>query len=269
MSDHWDTCQPATYHFVHCLMDEMKYILSDNLLGLYLHGSLAMGGFSPGNSDIDLLGVTKFPLANEDALKLTKLFLKYSNHPFPVEISFLNKQQLIKWDHPSQFDFHFSEFWRSYFESQAGTDVDLNDGDAKDEDLAAHITIINDRGICLLGNPIVEMFPEIPREDYISSILGDFQSCLQNIEQDPVYCTLNLFRVYRYLKENEIYSKIEAGEWGLLQVPNEYRSIIQRVINRYQNNKNNEPFEANELFSIRDYVKVKVEELLGYDLQFR
>lgn len=199
MSEHWDTCQPTTYDFVHGLVAEMKSILDENLIGLYLHGSLAMGGFSPENSDIDLLGVTKVSLANEDTLKLTELFLKHSNHPFPIEISFLNRQQLIKWEHPSKFDFHFSEFWRNYFESQTRTEVDLNDLDMKDEDIAAHITIINDRGICLFGNPIVEVFPQIPRKHYISSILGDFQSCLQNIEQDPVYCTLNLLRVYRYL----------------------------------------------------------------------
>ncbi|UOQ93269.1 cation transporter [Halobacillus shinanisalinarum] len=119
MSDHWETCQPTTYDFVHSLMDEIKYILVDNLIGLYLHGSLAMGGFNPANSDIDLLGVTRVPLANEDVLKLKKLLLKKSNQPFPIEISFLNKKQLREWQHPSQFDFHFSEFWRNDFENQS------------------------------------------------------------------------------------------------------------------------------------------------------
>ncbi|UOR12676.1 aminoglycoside adenylyltransferase domain-containing protein [Halobacillus amylolyticus] len=269
MSDHLDTCQPATYEFVHSLMDEIKYILVDNLIGLYLHGSLAMGGFNPANSDIDLLGVTKVPLANEDALKLKKLLLKCSNQPFPIEISFLNKKQLREWQHPSHFDFHFSEFWRSYFEnqSQTGAEVYLYDGDRKDKDLAAHITITNYRGICLLGNPIIDVFPRIPREHYISSILGDFQSCLQNIEQDPVYCTLNLLRVYRYFKEHEISSKLEGGEWGLSHLPNEYKIIIRKVISHYQNHKYNEPFEAHELLSIKDYVKEKVEEIVGYDFQ--
>ena len=45
------------------LLDEFicnsKNILQDNLIGIYLHGSLAMGCFNEKKSDIDLLVVVK------------------------------------------------------------------------------------------------------------------------------------------------------------------------------------------------------------------
>lgn len=36
-------------------VDSTKDILGENLVGVYLHGSLAMGCFNPQRSDIDLI----------------------------------------------------------------------------------------------------------------------------------------------------------------------------------------------------------------------
>lgn len=37
----------------------LKEGLSDSLVGIYLHGSMAMGGFHPNQSDIDILVVCR------------------------------------------------------------------------------------------------------------------------------------------------------------------------------------------------------------------
>ena len=44
-------------------------ILGDNLVGIYLHGSAAMGCFNDEKSDIDLLGVINSDLSAEDKLQ--------------------------------------------------------------------------------------------------------------------------------------------------------------------------------------------------------
>jgi predicted nucleotidyltransferase len=88
------------------------------LIGIYIHGSIAMGGFNPNTSDIDVLVATSKSMKVEMKRVLEKFLLMYSKSPFPVEISFLNCEQLKEWQHPCPFDFHYSEFWRERYTIQ-------------------------------------------------------------------------------------------------------------------------------------------------------
>ncbi|MCU9614817.1 nucleotidyltransferase domain-containing protein [Caldibacillus lycopersici] len=98
--------------FIFMLQKRILEILKDEVIGIYAHGSFAMGGFNPNGSDIDLLVVTTNSLTVNIKRELAKLFLLYSASPFPIEISFLHREQLNMWKHPCPFDFHYSEFWR-------------------------------------------------------------------------------------------------------------------------------------------------------------
>ena len=46
-------------------VSENRKILGDNLVGVYLHGSAAMGCFHPETGDLDLLTVVNDPLSDE------------------------------------------------------------------------------------------------------------------------------------------------------------------------------------------------------------
>ena len=45
-------------------VEQSKRILRDNLIGVYLHGSLVMGCFNPQKSDIDLIIVIDKPISD-------------------------------------------------------------------------------------------------------------------------------------------------------------------------------------------------------------
>ena len=51
------------------IVDKSKIIFKDNLTGIYLHGSLAMGCFNPNKSDIDLIIVIKNNITNIQKLQ--------------------------------------------------------------------------------------------------------------------------------------------------------------------------------------------------------
>lgn len=260
----WVTCPQDVRDFIYNLDKAIQRIIKENFVGFYIHGSLAMGGFNPGSSDIDVLVVTNKTIGAEIKWLLAQFFLEYSNSPFPVEISFLNKQQLKDWKHPCSFDFHYSEFWRKRYQDDLirGTFQFSQKDNDTDTDLAAHITITNHRGICVSGDSIAKVFPMVPRSDYISSIMGDFQDCVRNIEEDPVYSCLNLIRVFWYLKEGIISSKQEAGNWGLKILPQDLRTTVEKVINIYTDKKNNNSFNKDELSFLKNYIAEKVESLL-------
>ncbi|SFE93867.1 Nucleotidyltransferase domain-containing protein [Paenibacillus algorifonticola] len=50
--------------------------MGDNLVGIYLHGSLAMGCFNTHKSDIDLLIVAQEALSTETNKRIAKKLLK-------------------------------------------------------------------------------------------------------------------------------------------------------------------------------------------------
>lgn len=263
MDSSWETSSLEIKDFVNNLLYKTKEILKEDFIGFYLHGSLAMGGFNSKSSDIDVLIITNKTMTVGIKRKLAELLLSFSNKPFPIEISFVNMEQLKNWTHPCPFDFHYSEFWRGKYQDDLSKDTyhHLN-GDVRDDaDLATHITILNHRGFRLEGPPIDEVFPSVPSSHYISSIMGDYQECIENIEEDPVYCALNLIRVYWYLKEGVISSKHEAGNWGLSSFPKELGFTIQKVINSYADGKELYEFEKKELFNLKNYINKNVQVL--------
>lgn len=267
MSYDWETCPSNIKKFISDLKRGIGQVIKENFVGFYIHGSLAMGGYNPNISDIDVLVVTDKSLKVDTKRILAQFFLNHSNSPFPVEVSFLSKEQLRDWQHPCPFDFHYSEFWRERYQYDLlkGTYNFLNEEFNTDTDLAAHITVTNHRGICVEGEPIDKVFPSVPRSDYISSIVGDFEDCLRNIEDEPIYCSLNLIRVYWYLKEGTISSKLEAGNWGLKILPKDLKTTARNVINIYTGKKGIYPLDKGRLTSLKNYLGEKVQELLKKD----
>lgn len=263
----WVNVSSDVKEFIYFLLDDIKRVIESNFLGFYLHGSLAMGGFNPVKSDIDCLIVTHRSLNIDYKRQLARLFLKSSNNPFPVEVSFLNREQLKNWTHPSPFDFHYSEFWRERYEKDLsnGTSFFLNEEIKTDPDIAAHLTITKRRGICLEGPPIETTIPTIPRAHYISSIMGDYQECLDTILNDPIYCTLNLLRVYWFLKDSTISSKLEAGQWGLSTLPKELVSTLHKINDCYSSrlaHSRTNSLDKKELLAIKKYIEGEVNGLL-------
>jgi predicted nucleotidyltransferase len=260
MTYSWKTCPTEVKEFVLNLQKKINEIIGQKVIGNYLHGSLAMSCFNPKRSDMDVIVITNEPLSVQVKRKLAQFLLHVSNSPYQVEISILHDNQLKNWQHPCPFDFHYSEFWRRRYEEDLDNDTSkyLNGTILTDPDLAAHITILNHRGICLEGESIKEVFPVIPQSDYLSSIMGDFQECLENIEEDPIYCSLNLLRVYWYLKKGVISSKLEAGQWGLVSLQKDFQDTISKVVSCYKGENDSDNFTKEELYLFRNFVKEKV-----------
>jgi len=261
----WQTCPLKIKNRIIDLKDEMKTVLDGNFEGFYLHGSLAMGGFNPIRSDIDILVITSNPIDMKQKRSLARLFLDFSNNPNPIEISILNQSQLSPWRHPCPYDFHYSEAWRKRYEEDLmkGSHHFIKDGCHTDPDIAAHITMTYHRGICVEGKGIKDVFQKVPDKDFLSSILGDFHDCLENIEKDPIYCSLNMIRVYWYLKEGVLSSKEEAGKWAMYSLPRELQKVIQKVMTIYVSEHKEGLLEKEELVLFKKTLSKQIHQFLN------
>ena len=213
---------------------EVRRILVDNLVGVYLHGSAVMGCFNPEKSDVDLLVVV-----NEeptDAVKRTFLdmvvSLDESGPAKGVEMSVVERSVCKPFAYPTPFVLHFSKMHLDWYRNNPEDYIAKMKG--TDRDLAAHITVIRARGVCLCGAPIDEVFGEVPKQDYIDSLWHDIADAEGDIAEATMYLTLNLARVLAFLQDGSVLSKQEGGEWGLKNLPEKYHGLLREALSEYR-----------------------------------
>ena len=211
-----------------------RKILGDNLVGVYLHGSAAMGCFHPKKSDLDLILVVETEIPDSAKMEFMKQVIKF-NEEAPakgLELSIVKKEVCKPFVYPTPYELHFSISHLKWFQEKPEEYIEKMKG--TDQDLAAHFTIINHYGITLYGEKREDVFGEVPKSDYIDSIWFDVENAREDILEDPMYMTLNLCRVLAYLKEGRVLSKKAGGEWGLNSLPEGYRLLPQKALQCYE-----------------------------------
>ncbi len=242
----WVSCPENVQAQLRQLLEAVKEALSGNLVGIYLHGSLAMGCFNPLHSDLDLLLVTRHDLQPPAKRRLAELFLRHSFAPCPMEVSVLSQAHLQPWVYPTPYAYHYSELWRTKQLAQIinGEWQHWNAQTLTDTDLAAHVTVTFRRGLCLWGQPIPQVFPQVPPEHYRASLLEDFAWARARLPQSAVCFILNACRIYAYLAEGHIYSKAEGGVWALARLPEQQRPLVAGALEAYASDQGTREFEA-------------------------
>lgn len=212
-----------------------KLILGDNLVGIYLHGSAAMGCLNAKLSDIDLIIIVKNDLLPETKRKYMDMVVEL-NKEAPakgIELSVVKEAVCNPFVYPTPFELHFSIAHLKWYQSNPDDYIEKMKG--TDKDLAAHFTVIRHRGKKLYGKEIRDVFAAVSKEDYFDSIWCDIENAGTDILQNPMYIILNLCRVLAFVKDNLILSKEEGGKWGLLNTPEKYRNLISTALEEYQN----------------------------------
>jgi predicted nucleotidyltransferase len=260
----WPECPPPVSAQIERMLTACQTRLAGNLIGVYLHGSLAMGCFNPARSDLDLLVVSHYGMEVETKRDLIEDLLRVSGAPSPIEISFLRESDLEPWHHPAPFDLHFSEAWREQYVRQLadGQWRMWNDTRRTDPDLAAHVTVLRRRGITLYGEPIAEVLPCVPAADYISAIWGDFLDARRTATRNPSYLILNACRIHAYLCDGRVFSKDEGGVWARRTLAEPWTDTVARALAAYRG-ETEESFEAGEMEAFAAYMAQRLKQQLA------
>lgn len=210
-----------------------KEVFSNNLVGVYLHGSLAMGCFNPLKSDIDLILIVKNDISDTEKIDFLNHLLVLNNEAPEkgFELSIVKQAYCNPLVYPTPYELHFSSHYINWIRRDIDDYVQTLKG--TDKDLGAHFTIINHYGVVLYGKPIAQVFGEVSKKDYIDSIWFDVENGSEEILKNPMYMTLNLCRVLAYLRNGLVLSKKAGGEWAVQNMPTEYRPFIQNALQSY------------------------------------
>lgn len=216
------------------LIRQSREILGEQLLGIYLHGSAAMGCFHAARSDIDLLTVVERCLSSQVKRRYMDMIVSLHRQApgKGIEISAVKASVCRPFVYPTPFELHFSAAHLDWYLSDPEDYVAKMRG--TDRDLAAHFMVTYHRGITLYGKEIRDVFSQVGDAEYWDSIWRDIEHAEEEIAGHFVYMTLNLCRVLAYKKARAILSKQEGGRWGLANVPSPYAGLISAALMEYQ-----------------------------------
>ena len=221
-------------NLVRYVKERYLYILQDNLVGVYLHGSLAARCFLWERSDIDFLVVVRKRIPIEKKIELVELLYSLGAEAPPegFEMSVLLEKHCSHLTYPVPFELHYSNYHQRDYERDARGFCARMHGE--DPDLTCHIAALHAFGISLYGPSVPRVFDRPRREDVLSSICQDVQDAPEHLHEKPVYYVLNLCRAVAFKRENLFLSKKEGGEWALKHMDSTHQRVIQAALNAYE-----------------------------------
>jgi hypothetical protein len=188
--------------------------LPRRLVDIYAGGSFALGGYTPGRSDLDVAAVSHGRLAEEQKQAVVA-GLRHESLPCPARgLEFVL----------------YSDATTRGPSADAGFELDLNSGAhmpfhlAFDPCTVPRCWYVIDRaiygahGVTLHGPPAAEVFTPAPRSmllPVLAEAVRWHEGCDSARDDDAV---LNACRAWRYAAENAWSSKQAAGEWALTHV---------------------------------------------------
>lgn len=217
---------PVVNHLLTELLSNLKAILKENLLGVYIYGSLIWGDFDEAASDIDVLVALNQEITTNDFNALEQLHTKLVKC-FPawhdrIEIAYASKQLLES------------------FKTEVGNIAVISPGEPFNIKKAGTDWLIN---YYLLQNKSLILYGPSPKSIIASVSNGEF---IDNVKKQAIewhdwvvhtehslgfqyYAVLTLCRAVYVVHHHEQVSKLKAGTWALTQFP-QWKDLIQRAL---------------------------------------
>ena len=192
-----------------------------------LHGSLALGEFRPGQSDVDVLVFVDGPLTRVQAQGLATGLLAVSGQPAPIEVSVLERRAFAAWVHPAPYLFHYSEAWRTRMTQMLADPATEWLAERTDPDLTVHVVVARQAGIVLHGS--VD-WPVPSQADALAAVWYDIATAEADVADNPVYVILNLCRTLWWREHGVVLSKSAGGAALLPSLSGDTRAVVAAVL---------------------------------------
>ncbi len=186
--------------------ERLKELLGPDLVGVYLHGSIVLGDFSEGRSDVDVVAVSSRSLSPEEKKAIAE---RLSQGALPCPATGLEFHVLCRGDIAPRKAPPFELHLATSTDGRPDRVVDGH-GHPGDSDLAMHFAVLHGHGRALLGPAADTVFPAIPRGMMLDAFRGELEWARENAS--PSYQVLNACRAWCYLDEGVLCSKTAGGE---------------------------------------------------------
>jgi streptomycin 3"-adenylyltransferase len=184
----------------------LRDALGPGLIGVYLHGSAALGDYDPARSDIDILAVCAAPLGAGERARLGA-GIGRDALPCPagagLEFSLVTRASACDPRRAPAYELHG---WDEHGHVRPGTE-------RGDPDLPLHFAVVRQIGLVVCGPPPAGILREVPLDEQIRLVAGELDWAVENAS--PSTQVLTACRAWALSVDGRFRSKRDAAEWAL------------------------------------------------------
>ncbi len=196
--------------------DDLAAVLAasrPDLVGIYLHGSAALGGFEPARSDVDVLAVVAEPGTAAAGRRLGEAIVAAADQcpGTGLEMSVITAATA-------------RDLGDCPFEVHVNTTGDApviatGAGTAGDPDLLLHIAVCRQHAVAVHGPPPARVFGPLPRHRVLAAMEDELRWGLDHGR--TAYAVLNACRAARFAEDGLLCSKLDGARWYLTRHPDD------------------------------------------------
>ena len=218
------TAFPDVNRILKILLPQMRRILRERLVGVYLYGSLTMGDFDLDISDIDLLAATLSPVDETEFEALQEMHrdLASDNKEWDdrIEVAYLSVSAL------KTFRVHSSSMavispGEPFHAKEAG------------KEWLQNWYLVQESGVALFGPPAKTIIPPITQDEFVEAV-GNYaaelgQRTIGRERKGQAYVILAMCRALYTHRNGESTSKKQAAVWAQEEMP-QWSRLIQSAL---------------------------------------
>ncbi len=195
--------------FGHEIAAILASALRDELVGAYFVGSIALGGYVRGESDIDIVALCRDELGDERKKALaTRLLEATINCPARgLEFTLYRAEVASCPPKDADFELNVNGGPRMRRHARLSSQGEPRFWYVLDRALA------HNQGIAICGPPSREVFSRVPRQ-LLLEVLGESMRWHREHEKAMFYSVLNASRAWRFAVEDVLGSKLDGARWA-------------------------------------------------------
>ncbi|MGO0060847.1 aminoglycoside adenylyltransferase domain-containing protein [Brevibacillus fluminis] len=215
-------------HVVQTYAEQLRELLPQKLVGVYLYGSISLGGYEEGKSDIDFVAILTMELATAECLAIGELHRKLTDElPLAAKLDGVyvteadvgkTNAELRPYPYCAEGVFHASGHW------------DLN-----------HVTwwLLHHHGLTIAGKDRAALaiggsWGDVmaTMQDNLTRYWAHKSSQLQLFLEDEwvEFAVLTMCRIYDTITRQRIVTKTKAAEEALAALPQRWHPLIKEAL---------------------------------------
>lgn len=201
----------------------LREVLGDGLRGVYFVGSIALGGYVAGESDVDIVAVSEQVIPEEMKPAVAATVFDTTRSCPTRGLEFTLYRRAVAQSLPVAADFEVN--------------VNGGPGMARDIHLDARTepgfwyvidrAIAHRCGVTIFGPPADEVFNEVSRSALVEAMIQSMRWHREH-EKGTLYSVLNATRAWRFAAEDVLGSKLEGAAWARERWPK--TSVIDAAV---------------------------------------
>jgi hypothetical protein len=183
--------------------------LGGDLVGVYVVGSVALGGYVPGESDIDIVAVSEAALTDPQRTSIAAAVVELSASCPSRGVEFTLYRREVAGSPPVGADFEVN----ANGGPRRATTVHLDATAESGFWCALDRAIAHRSGLAILGPPAHHVFVDVPRRTLLEA-MHESMTWHRAHERATLYSVLNACRAWRFAADDVLGSKLGGATWA-------------------------------------------------------